>query len=484
MSISTPLRFVSWLPNNAYNPTDYQQDLSDRVISLNFIDNSKKSDECKISMFNGDLSLLSDPRLAKGNKLQVTWGYFNNMSQTKIVTIKKVTGWSKLNIDCVYSEELDFINEQRTRSWENVTAIEVAEEIANEMGYRNAQQKMIDESDLSIRQEGISQMGETDYAFLSRISREEDYIFLIRDGVFHFHPPRLDVQPTIVLTYFDSDRGDFIGEPNLEEGTLGIPVSVTRRGHSNAERSSVEGSANNSTDRNRPVLGGTIVETDRTQDRLVTRQVTQSDIDRYNAQTRSGATSDTTNEDAESRARRNFRRAERETIKLSAKIIGNPNINADETLEIQGLPEKMNGNYYVEQNEHEIGSSGYICKLKLKRNATNRSNSGRMSGQARQRERTQQLQARMNLLNQRVADGNISPQQFQTELTTLLSSQVTVDRETGNNSQGRVNNQHAPSSDEMEQVTTIDPETGRRQTRYRRRPQQTNNSNPDNRRRN
>ena len=121
----------------------------------------------------------------------------------------------------------------------------------------------------------------------------------------------------------------------------------------------------------------------------------------------------------EGRARREsaarFRRAERATVKLSMRVVGDPTLHAKSIVEVRGVSGLLSGKYYVTDVQHVISSSGYTCDLKLSRD-----------GQGQRARRLAQEQ------------------------------------------RGERNTSSARTDGELTQVEAVDPETGATQIEYRR----------------
>lgn len=461
-----PLLFVSWESETARGQTEpLPTDLRDRVISLSFADKARGADELSLKLANTDLSLFDDPRLAEGNKLIVQWGYPHEMRQPIETRIKEVKGWSTLDIKCAGARELDFIAVERARTWQNSTITEVAQEIAREIGFTQDDQLDVDEGDFSVRYEGISQAGESDYAFLQRLADSEDMVFRVSGNKFHFHPPRLDDTPQITLTYFDSQDGQIIGEPQLEKGTLGIPGQVTRRGHSTREREGTEGEGSNATDTNRVQLGDMITVRNPETHTWLQRSATRADIQNLQSQSSSGPSAAGTDEQAETNARGNFRRGERQTIELTMTIVGMPNLRADSTIRFEGGGQKLTGNYYVEEVGHEV-SGGYTCKLKLKRNAQSGSSSGRQAGTAQMNAAQQRILGEQERLNAKLISGDISQEDYVRSIVQLSVRSREIKDNAADRSGGRVNNDESQDENQLVPQTYRNEETGQWNTRW------------------
>ena len=52
------------------------------------------------------------------------------------------------------------------------------------------------------------------------------------------------------------------------------------------------------------------------------------------------------------------------------QVVGDPTLRAKEVVEIRGISGLLSGRYFVNEVKHTISSSGYVCDLKLTRDAT------------------------------------------------------------------------------------------------------------------
>ena len=440
-------------------------DLRDRIMGLKYTDKARGADECTIRFSNQDLSLIDDPRLAEGNKLIVQWGYPHEMGPRREVTITEVTGWSTLSIKCGSTRELQAITSQRLRTFENATLIDVAEEIALELGYRDDRQRQITASESPVTYPGITQSGETDYAFLTRMADREDLVFRIVNGVFHFHPLNLEMQPQIVLTFFDSSTGDWIGEPKIDKGTLGIPGESRRRAQSPREREAVEGEASNATDTRRVQLGDMITVRDPEANSWTNRAATRADVEQIRAQGSVAGSSAATEEEATNQARRERRRAERTTIEISGTIVGKPTLEAESVIRCEGFGEKLTGNYYVNEATHDVGN-GFTIAIKLKRDSVSGSSAGSASASANRTASIQRLQQRQAQLDAQFQAGTLSSEAHASQSAALESQRQAILSNAGDEAEGRKNTGGAADASAAQATTYRDSETNEWRTRY------------------
>lgn len=335
---------------------------------------SKASGQGKVTVVFDDqfLRLRDDSRLAIGAKLAVLFGYPGNTygDGPVVFEIKTKKGFRTLTVEGPPSEASTLLRRQRVRTWEDTTEWEVADEIARSLGFSNNDQRSIDPGDNEEIRRGISQTGETDWAFLRRIGERVDCVCYVADGIFHFHPPQLGDAPIKTLTYFDSVEGQFIGDPEIEIKPLGRAARATSSGVSTQEREVVTGTAGDTDDMTRPVCGSELLTAPPTswEDELGLSPTERRQIDEVAGQELITPTSSTTEEEARRTSRRAFRGSERENVELSATLVGDPEIKADVTVRMAGLGPSLSGNYLITEAEHKI-ADGYETAIKAKRNA-------------------------------------------------------------------------------------------------------------------
>lgn len=74
-------------------------------------------------------------------------------------------------------------------------------------------------------------------------------------------------------------------------------------------------------------------------------------------------------EPAQDNAEGKFREAELRQVEADAATIGIPQLRAKKNVEIKGVGRKFSGIYYCHSVRHSISGAGYLCELKLKKNA-------------------------------------------------------------------------------------------------------------------
>lgn len=388
-----PILRIGWQPSVSRGRSiEFDSDLRERVIQFEYTDVSSGADKGKLVMANHDLALFDHEGFRPGARLYVQWGYVHSMHPVRVITIEKAQGFRQLSIEGNVSEARRFLGIQRTRTFENATSFEVAETIARELGFTSTRSRSIERGSIVEQRRGITQAGETDMAFLLRLAGEVGAVAFVTGEVFHFHERSLGTAPIKTFTYFTDQVGTIIGDPSIEQSAQGRPGRVVRRGHSNRNRSTVEGVASNREDRSRPLLGEELPVTDPlgfdwtsiSRDLGTDSESMEQTIapPQEDAQADVSTTTAETEEVATSNARQAFRRGEREAVKIDLTIIGDPEVKADSTIRLEGIGQRYSGNYYIKEAVHSVGSGGYTTKVKLDRNGTSRSGS---SGRSRRR---------------------------------------------------------------------------------------------------
>ena len=359
---------------NERSPSGTPLDLGERVISFSYEDAEKKADLASLQLDNFDLALFERADLVGGATLEVSWGYPGNMAPPRRVVVKKLKGFQTLTMEGQATSVL--LNRQaRTRAWENKRRSDIAREIATEQGFEG---EFLDIEDTGEVFELVNQVAETDARFLRRLAAREEFEFFVDDRGFHFHSRDQGTPPTHVLTWYsDPGRGEIISL-NVESDLVPRAGSVAVRGRDPLSKATLDSKASSSTV-DRATLGDVL--------EVVDPQTGETSLQDRNATSsiHPTAASNTSRADRESAAR--FRRAERETIKLSMQVVGDPTLRAKAIVEIRGISSLLSGKYYVNEAKHSISGSGYIADLRLTRDASGprRAGSGQPQGGDRNR---------------------------------------------------------------------------------------------------
>ena len=112
-------------------------DIADRLVSFEYQDESQKADRVIIRLDNYDLFILDDPTWRRGQLLQVSWGYPENMATPQLVVIKRISGGLTLTVEAI-SRSVLLNGIQKTLAFHNQKRSQVVESIAKDNGFEIA----------------------------------------------------------------------------------------------------------------------------------------------------------------------------------------------------------------------------------------------------------------------------------------------------------------------------------------------------------
>lgn len=329
--------------------------LGDRLIAFTFEDCEEKADKLTLQLDNFDLALFGHEELMGGAVLEVSWGYPGTMAPPRRVVVKSMKGFQTLTIEGQALAAT--MNQQaKTRRWEAKTRADVVREIAGEYGYDGS---FADIEDTSVVVDVINQTAETDARFIKRLAAREGFAFFVDGSGFHWHRRRQEAPPSHTFTWYSDDRGEVLSI-NVESDLVKRAGSVTVKGRDPMAKSTIESSSTADTAK-RSTLGDVL--------EVVDPKTGQTTLLKRNATASVAPTSSSTKGSADREAEARFVKAERETVKLTMQVVGDPTIGAKSIVEVLGISSLLSGKYYVAEAKHAISGSGYTVDLKLTRDA-------------------------------------------------------------------------------------------------------------------
>ncbi len=343
--------------SNERAPSGEPLNLDGRILGFTYEDAERKADQVSIQLDNYDLALFDREELTGGATLEVSWGYPGNMAPPRRVVVKKLKGFQTLTIDGQATSVL--MNcEAKTRAWTSKSRSDVAKEIAAEHGYAG---EFIDVENTSEVLDTINQTAETDARFLRRLAAREEFEYFVDDSGFRWRSRNQADAPSHVLTWYaDPGRGDIISL-NVESDLARRVGRVDVRGRDPLTKATIESRATSGSVE-RATLSDVL--------EVVDPETGSSSLQQRNATTSVHPTSAPTTAAAGRESAARFRRAERETVKLSMQVVGDPTLRAKKVVEVRGISGLLSGKYYVTEAKHAISSSGYVVDLKLTRDGT------------------------------------------------------------------------------------------------------------------
>ncbi len=342
-------------------------DLGGRLLSFSYEDSEEKADKVTLELDNYDLVLFEREELMGGATLEVSWGYPGLMAPARRVVVQRLRGFQKLTVEG-HALSVLMNREAKTRRWEQTTRSNVVRDIGKEAGFEGL---MLDVDDTDEVFEVISQVSETDACFLKSLGAKEHFVFYVDHQGLHWRKRPKDSAPSQVMTWVsDPGRGDIMAI-SVESNLVKRAGSVTVKSRDPMTRKTIEVTADKSK-ADRTALGDVV--------EVVNPETAGTELLKRNATQSVHPSSAPTPERAAKEAAARFMKAERDTIKLSMQVIGDPTLAAKTVVEVQGISSVLSGKYYVTEVKHSISSSGYTSDLKLRRDAQG----GGMLGGAKQ----------------------------------------------------------------------------------------------------
>ncbi len=343
-------------------------DLKGRILSFTFEDSATKADKISIQLDNTDLSLFERSELLGGALLEVSWGYPGNMAPPRRVVVRSIKGFTSLTLEGQALSVL-MATRVRTRRWEQMTLSQVAREVARENGYEGPFQDIDETDDLH---ETINQTAETDAHLLQRLARKAHSQFYVDDAGFHFHGRRQYQAPTRVYTWYSNQDDGEILSLSVESKLLNRVGQVTVKARDPLSKRTLTATA---TSQNTPrvTLGETVD--------VVDPESGETSIQVRNATETVHSSAASTQANVQQEAAGRFVGAERETLRLSMQVIGDPTLRARSIVEVRGISSLLSGKYYMKKVKHALGSSGYVCDLELTRDGMGRSTRPKQGGE-------------------------------------------------------------------------------------------------------
>lgn len=344
-------------------------DISDKLIGFRYEDSDEKSDKLVLTLRNFDLSLFDSKLLKRGNFLDVQWGYPGNMSPTRRCVIQRVKGSTTLTVEAM-SMSMVMHTVKKTRVWENKTRGEIAKEIAASYGYETGN-IFISEDLYQTKRETITQGNKTDAEFLKVMAGKQAQFFVDYDG-FHFHKRKFN-QPSVrrYIWYIDN-RSELIDFDIDFDGVGGGGGVISGKGRDTIKKETYEVQASNEdTVREGLAEYQAILRHD-----PETRELSWDVLSKFELK----ALPDDNAEKAKERVDSEFIKGQQEVMKLTATVIGDPNLVAKSVVTFENISQTYSGAYYIKNAIHSFGNgSAYTIQLQCIRDGFNSGDSASAS---------------------------------------------------------------------------------------------------------
>lgn len=338
--------------------------VSDRVLSLRYVDKTRGADKLTLEIDNADLTQHDDPAWKRGARIEVQWGVQGRMSPLRSAIVRRVRGFRRLTVEA-RSDAVLMDTRRRSRTFQNKTRAEVAAEVAREYGFDG---ESLHVQSTTSRRETIVQANMTDAQFLRRLARREGYEFFVDFDGLHFREEDLRQAAAKVLTYYVDRVGEIIGDPQVDTDLTRRPGRVRARSTDPETGEEITAEADDEQDAERDVLSEIleVVDPEDGESTFIRRMLgTTSDAPSRTASEEEVPTQADTAQEAETEARARFRRGSRGVTKMTVPIYGDALVMSQQVVEMRGLGRRLSGRYIVREVEHVVGSNGYTCSLKI-----------------------------------------------------------------------------------------------------------------------
>ncbi len=348
-SLGNPLYYVKLIPKGTKG---VRVDLTNRVLSFEFEDNESKADKLRLKVDNWDLANLDTPVWRKGGILEVTWGYPGRLAPARQVVIKKVTGFTTLSVEG-FSKKFLMDRIQRCRVFENKKRSDMVKQIAEENGFGSDVQFIQDTEEVI---EFQTQAKQSDAHFVRKLAQKEGFEFYVDFDGIHFHERQVGQKPVRTFRWYGdapSNREASILSFNIENDTSPIPGRSTTRGRNHFKKEDFEFVVDYTTDFSPQLAPNAEVTAN------LFAGLGNAALDIIDA------TSETLASVGIRRARGRGKKRKHLTVKAKMGILGDPELLAKTVLSIEGIGNRLSGNYYLKKIVHKISESGYDCQCDI-----------------------------------------------------------------------------------------------------------------------
>lgn len=333
--------------------------LSDRLLSFEFSDHSRKKDKLTMTWRNDDYSMFDRPVFARGQKLLVTWGWPGETAPPRRVIVKSIKGGEEIVVTCHCT--LSLLDQQkRSRFMAGATDAEWVKTIADEYRYTGtlAHIEPTDE-----RRDITQPKWMTDAKMLRKLARRNGFEFYIDSTGLHWHnrpTDRTTVHDYIYRT--DPGVGDVL-EPPKFEANLSQGVSRVRVVCLDPIRKTYVDQSVGISDEEDVSLGLEDELFDSEDDDVGLRgnRIGEEEV------LHGGIMSEV---EARARAAGMYRETAKNRYKITLEVIGNPEVGAKNLIGLWGdISETVAGLYYVNEAITRISSGEYRMTLNCRKDA-------------------------------------------------------------------------------------------------------------------
>lgn len=332
------------------------QPVDQRLVGLKFSDHERKKDELTLAFANSDYALFDTSAFTRGQKYLVSFGWPGRMSVPRRFVVVKVDGGDPLVVK-LHDTTVLMDRKKQHRFAANATDSEFVRQIAEEHGYKGPTAHV---QDTVIRRDVTQPQWRTDARQMAWLAQRNGFLFYVDGTGLHWHERAWQDKPVRTFIYRgDPNQGTIIDQPQVEANlTKGVTtVRVLARDPRTKENIDITVGPQDAdfvslgVEREDGAPGGG---TGKRADR-----VTREDVRVLGYMTR---------EQAQAEAEARFRSTAQGKYKMSFTILGDATLTAKSIVEVVGVADVLDGLWWVQEAEHEIGGNRiYTTKLQLRK---------------------------------------------------------------------------------------------------------------------
>lgn len=328
-------------------------DLTDKIISFEFIDEESKADKLSLKIKNWDMSEFDNPIWKKGTILEATWGYPGRVAPTRRAVVQEIKG-NRIAAVVAHGMTMSMHKVKRCRVWKNKTMAEIATEIAASYGVEfgvaggTTEGAIKTDPKLDRKVAHRVQASQTDAAFLAALAKRHGLQFYVDSLGLHFKPRNLQQAPVREYQWFNGE-GDFI-DFDVDNNIVGRAGAVTKKGMDPLHKKTLKHTADNDNTK-RDGLASVI--------EIVSPRTGARHLQKRAAEEHTEHSTETTQQGIQSHAEGKFKDTQQTTVRLSFTLVGDPDVLAKRVVIFSGLGKRLSGRYYINSATHTIDNGGY-----------------------------------------------------------------------------------------------------------------------------
>lgn len=352
--------------------------LTNYIDSFDYEDCLNEDDMLTLKVVSKDFELLDNKQLKIGVNVFYKFGYLegatSQLRQARITDIE--VSYAELIHITIKAYDLGQVmkRSKEQKIWKNITSSEIAKQIADKYGLKAD----IEKTDTI--HNSLPQGSKTDFEllkYLASIEKNGSFHFYIKGDTLFFTRKKMDKTPRRLFIYRDnSPTAQMISfKPALRESSQSREsVSMKAVGFNPIEQKTKEVSLTPEKAKDNVKLGNSIMTYDANAKPLgilSSRQNQENTKNEAKKEIPILPMPDMDLGNITNKANKKHKSSGEKILVATLTIEGDPTLQINEIITIQGVAKIHTGNWYIEKIKHTISNSGYITTLELTKNAIN-----------------------------------------------------------------------------------------------------------------